>query len=68
MNPTSRLLKINKSTKEYVKDQYADYNRFADPHLKNYLTRKNMIASKGKDNLSRGLYYASKEAATKVPK
>ena len=68
MNPTSRLLKINKSTKEYVKDQYADYNRFADPHLKNYLMRKNMIASKGKDNLSRGLYYASKEAATRVPK
>ena len=59
MNPSSRLLKINKSTKEYVKDQYADYNRYSDPHLKNYLMRKSLIASKGKDNLNRGLYYAS---------
>ena len=60
-------MKINKSTKEYVRDQYADYNRYADPHLRQYLMRKQMIASKGKDNLKRGMYYASKEVETGVP-
>ena len=45
MNPASRIMKINKNTREYVKDQYADYNRYADPHLKNYLMRKQIIAS-----------------------
>ena len=60
-------MKINKGTGEYVKEQYADYNRYADPHLRNYLVRKQMIASKGKDNLTRGLYYANKESSTKIP-
>ena len=68
MNPSSRMLKINKNTKEYVKDQYADYNRYSDPHLRQYLMRKQIIANKGKDNLTRGLYYANRESASGVPK
>ena len=67
MNPQSRLMKINKSTKEYVKDQYADYNRYADPHLRNYMVRKKLIVESGKANLQRGLYYANREASTGVP-